>query len=185
MPIEFRELTPDLWPGLEDLFEDVAPAAACWCMFWRVGVDYRRRDASDNRDAFRAIVEGGESPGVVAVDAGRVVGWCQVTPKEAIPEVDRHRSTRNDSPTGTWAISCFVVAKDHRRQGLTTKLIDAAVAMAQRHGATAVEAYPIDGSVSPSATSTGYLSTYEHAGFDVVSRPRPSRAIVRLTLDQS
>ena len=81
-----------------------------------------------------------------------------------------------------WSISCFYVRRSHRRSGVTEALIDAAVAVAREAGAPAVEAYPLDGEVSPSATSTGYASTFERAGFTEVERRSPERPIMRLWL---
>ena len=65
---------------------------------------------------------------------------------------------------------------------MTTALIQGAVAMARRHGASALEAYPLDGSLSPSATSTGYVTTFERAGFTTVARHVAPRPIMRLDL---
>ena len=80
-----------------------------------------------------------------------------------------------------WVIACFCVRKGHRRQGVTTALIDAAEDLARSAGAPAIEAYPLDGSISPSATSSGYHSTFAAAGFVEVARRSPERPIVRLS----
>lgn len=48
--------------------------------------------------------------------------------------------------------------------------------------APAVEAYPLDGAVLPSATSTGYASVFAAAGFVEIARRSPERPIMRLTL---
>jgi hypothetical protein len=36
-----RAVTPDLWPSLEDLFEKRGASNGCWCMYWRIGPEYR------------------------------------------------------------------------------------------------------------------------------------------------
>ena len=41
MELVVRELTPGLWPVLEDLFAAGGPVSRCWCMYWRVGAAYR------------------------------------------------------------------------------------------------------------------------------------------------
>lgn len=43
----------------------------------------------------------------------------------------------------------------------------------------ALEAYPFDADVSPSATGTGYASTFERAGFTTVARRVAARPIMR------
>ena len=45
-----------------------------------------------------------------------------------------------------------------------TALITAAIKYARVAGAPALDAYPLDGALSPSATSTGYASTFARAG---------------------
>lgn len=51
-------------------------------------------------------------------------------------------------------------------------------------GAPALEAYPFDAEVSPSATGTGYASTFARAGFRVVARRDACRPIMRHDLQQ-
>jgi hypothetical protein len=43
MQLAIHPLTPDLWPALEDLFGEQGAVNGCWCMYWRIGSDYRRR----------------------------------------------------------------------------------------------------------------------------------------------
>ncbi|GHS90287.1 hypothetical protein AGMMS50218_17940 [Actinomycetota bacterium] len=57
-----------------------------------------------------------------------------------------------------------------------------AVEQARAAGAPAVEAYPLDGAVSPSSTSTGYASTFAAAGFVTVARRSPERPVMRFDL---
>jgi hypothetical protein len=42
--------------------------------------------------------------------------------------------------------------------------------------------YPIDASLSPSATSMGYADTFERLGFTEVARRSPERPIMRYQL---
>jgi hypothetical protein len=75
------------------------------------------------------------------------------------------------------------VAADGPPPGLlaTSALIGDALDFARTNGAPAVAAYPLDGAVSPSATSTGYVSTFAAAGFIEVARRSPERPIMRYT----
>ena len=56
-----------------------------------------------------------------------------------------------------------------------------ALEFARSRGAPAVEAYPLDGAVSPSAPSTGYASTLPPPFAEVARRP-PERPIMQNTL---
>ena len=69
-----------------------------------------------------------------------------------------------------WSISCLYVRKGYRRKGITSALVAAAVKTATRAKAPAVEAYPVDAAVSPSASGTGYVSTFARAGFRIVGQ---------------
>ena len=145
----------------------------------RVGSEWRRRPPDANRDDLCALVAEGPPPGLLAFRGVSAVGWCQITPRERVPAIERSRRTRRVDDVPVWVISCFYVRKGHRRQGVTAALIEGAVEFARSRGAPAVEAYPLDGAVSPSATSTGYVSTFAAAGFVEVARRYPEKPIMR------
>jgi hypothetical protein len=85
MQLTIRPLTPDLWPELEDLFGKNGACNGCWCMYWRIGSAYRKRPREHNKAAFREIVQCGPPPGLLAFDGDVAVGWCQLTPRDALP----------------------------------------------------------------------------------------------------
>jgi len=60
-----------------------------------------------------------------------------------------------------------------------TAMIAAAVKAAKRARAPALEAYPLDAGLTPSASSTGYASTFARAGFKTVARRVRPRPIMR------
>jgi hypothetical protein len=80
--LTIRPLTPDLWPALEDLFDNKGPCGRCSCMWGRIGAAYRRRPREKNKAAFQAIVKRGPPPGLLAFDGDLAVGWCQLTPRD-------------------------------------------------------------------------------------------------------
>jgi hypothetical protein len=55
----------------------------------------------------------------------------------------------------------------------------AALNVAKSAKAPALEAYPLDADLTPSASSTGYASTFARAGFTTVARRVPPRPIMR------
>lgn len=179
MKLEIRPLTPDLWPDLEDLFGEKGACNGCWCMYCRIGSAYRRQPADKNKAAFRAVVKRGPPPGLLAFDGDRAVGWCQLTPRDDVPALDRSWRLKRVDDLPVWALSCFYVRIGYRRKGVTKALISAALQVAKRARAPALEAYPFDAAVSPSASSTGYATTFARAGFKVVARRDPPRPIMR------
>ncbi len=45
LSLTIRLLSPERWPALEDLFGENGAVNGCWCMYWRIGSDYRKRPA--------------------------------------------------------------------------------------------------------------------------------------------
>jgi GNAT superfamily N-acetyltransferase len=179
MRLTIRPLTPDLWPALEELFGDSAVCQRCWCMYWRIGPGYRALPSQRNKAAFRKVVKDGPPPGLIAMDGDLAVGWCQLTPRAALPQLAREWRLKTVDDQPVWSISCFYVRKTHRKSGVTTALIEAALKAAKRAKAPALEAYPFDRDLSPSTTSTGVASTFTRLGFKTVARHIPARPIMR------
>src|SRR5579863_10512851 len=149
MKLEILPVTEDLWPALEDLFGERGACNGCWCMYWRIGADYRKRPRARNRLALRAIVKRGTPPGLIAFDGDLAVGWCQLTPRNALPWLDRTWRLKRVDDVAVWSLSCLYVRIGHRRRGVTSALIAAAVKAAKRAGAPQLEAYPLDAGKTP------------------------------------
>jgi GNAT superfamily N-acetyltransferase len=187
MPARFdiRPLTPGLWPQLEDLFGPVGACAGCWCLWWRVGGAYRKLGREGAKARFKSVVETGPPPGILAMSGEMAVGWCQVTPRQALPYLDRARYTRRLDDAEVWSISCFFIRKGWRGKGVMTALLDGAVAYARAHGVALLEAYPmaVEGEkVSNANLYTGAASAFARAGFMTVGAHAPHRPIMRLDL---
>src|SRR3982074_3053839 len=140
MKLTIRRLTPELWPALEDLFGALGACNGCWCMYWRIGSAYRRRPREATRRAFREAVRRGPPPGLLAFDGDVPVGWCQLTPRDGLPWLDRTWRLARVDDKAVWSLSCFYVRIGHRRRGVTSALIAAALRAAKRSGAPALEA---------------------------------------------
>jgi GNAT superfamily N-acetyltransferase len=182
MKLKIRPLTYQLWPAVQDLFGEVGACNGCWCMYWRIGSAYRTQPRETNKEAFRKVVKVGPPPGLLAFHGDVCVGWCQLTPRDALPWLDRTWRLKRVDDMPVWSISCLYVRKGYRRKGVTSALIAAATKAAKAAGAPALEAYPLDADLSPSATGTGYVSTFARAGFEIVARRTPGRPIMRCKL---
>jgi len=148
-------------------------------MYWRIGAAYRKRPPSENKEAFRQVVESEPPPGLLAFDGETAVGWCQLTPRDALPWLDREWRIKRVDQVPVWSISCFYIRIGYRKRGVTSALIAAALKAAKRAGAAALEAYPLDADKTPSSSSTGYATTFERAGFKTVACHVPARPIMR------
>lgn len=172
-------------------FADGGDGKSCQCQWWmKTNAQYGAMDVAARRDALEHEIAAGPT-GLIAYVDGQAAGWVRVSPRagqvrlfrtRAIGPHSRHPDPDDDS---VWAISCFVVRKDARRQGVATALLDAAVAYAREHGATIAEGYPLDPTEKKASANALYLGTvaqFERAGFAVVARPAPGRAVVERAL---
>lgn len=185
--LTIRPVTPALWPDLAQLFGEHGACNGCWCMYWRIGSGYYKRPREKNQADFRKIVKKGPPPGLLAFDGDIPVGWCQLTPRDDLASLDRSALLARVDDLPVWSITCFYIKKSHRRKGVATGLIDAAVKEARAAKAPALEAYPID-TTKLSATwnlFTGVASVFRKAGFRTVVRRKPHRPIMRHDLKRS
>jgi GNAT superfamily N-acetyltransferase len=148
-------------------------------MYWRIGAAYRKQPAGKNKSAFQKIVKTGPPPGLIAFDGDRAVGWCQLTPRDTLPWLDRSWRLKRVDDLPIWSLSCLYIRIGYRRKGVTAALIAAAVKAAKRAKAPALEAYPLDAAKTPSASSTGYATTFARAGFKTIASPTAARPIMR------
>lgn len=186
-------------PATADRFEDAEHALtgggdgrSCQCQWWMMpNAQFQRLDTAERTELLRnELAEASVPPALIASVSGEAAGWVRVGPRGHQVRIARTRALAAntelplDDPD-VWAISCFVVRREHRGIGLNARLIDAAVAFAREHGARVVEAYPVDTAVAHASANElyhGVLSTFLAAGFREVARPRPDRAIVMLDL---
>lgn len=196
--LEILPLTAARVPDLARLFGQGGDPKWCWCSYFRLrSLDFQGATPASNRRvlerAVRTTAADGRHPGLVAYRDGAAVGWVSVGPRD---DYERLRHSKVLAPVDerpVWSIVCFVVARAVRGQGIARALLDAASAYAAEHGATLLEAYPVDTDgdrIASASVYKGTLSMFERAGFEVVERRRANRAspvrpIVRRTANVS
>ena len=182
----------DRFVDAQHVFDGGGDGPDCQCQWWmQPNAQWRASNRAEREADFRAQTEAAVPPGLLAYVDGEAAGWVKVGPRTAQARLPRTRivttgSTEPMDDPKVWAITCFSVRKSGRKTGLMHTLIDAAVAFAREHGARVVEAYPFDtdaGRISSNDLYVGALSTFLDAGFELVSRPTPKRAVVALTID--
>lgn len=174
------------WADLEALFGRNGACAGCWCMFWRDahwGAGPNR--GAQNKAALRELCADPIPPGILACRGDEAVGWCSLAPRPAFPRLARSRKYKALDDLPVWSIVCFFIAKQARRQGVQTALIDGAVKFAVSHGAKIVEAYPSDleaqtnVKLSGSSGYRGIASSFAKAGFQRASAADAPGLIMR------
>jgi GNAT superfamily N-acetyltransferase len=172
----FREVTPEVWPDLEELFTLPGAPKYCWCMTWReTAAEFKKADGQIRKSALKKRVDEGIPIGIVGYLDEKPVAWCSIAPRSTYK---RLKGLEDEDEENVWSIACFYIVKELRGRGMTRKLIEAAVDTARQHGATIVEAYPVDPD-SPSYRFMGYAETFINAGFEKAGRAGLRRHIMR------
>ncbi len=185
------ETAPATWAAVEELFGTKGEPSRCWCRWFALTAkDWTSSSPGDRKELLKSAFQAGPAPGVLAFRDGHPVGWCAVEPRQSYPRLKRSQVLRAGADSATedradlWAVSCFVVAPQHRRTGVSTALLSAAVDHAFHHGANVIEAYPVDTDQRTKATASdlfhGTLSLFTAAGFRAVSESVLGRPVVRL-----
>ena len=96
---------------------------------------------------------------------------------------------RDPDLEGVWSVTCFVVRKGFRRQGLMYELAAATVEYGEQVGARVLEGYPTEpppgNAVIWDEASVGLLQVFVDAGYVVEARPTLRRRVVRHRLATS
>jgi len=158
-------------------------------MYWRLRrADFEKKKGAGNKRALKKLVTSGSQPGVLVYAEGKPVGWCAIAPREAYPVLERSRVLARVDHEPVWSVPCFFIARPFRRQGLTARLLRAAVEFARHTGAKIVEGYPVaprQGVMPDVFAYTGLVSAFRRAGFVEVARRSETRPIMRFYLQRS
>lgn len=192
--------SPGSWPDVEHALTGGGDGASCWCQWFRVtSREFSASSRADLREDLREEVEHGmRPPGLVAHVGGVAAGWCRVGPRTEQPRLARTRivraaGTQPLDDAGVWAVTCLVVRREFRGQGIARVLAHEAVEFARTHGASHLEAYPVDVGARKAAGSRtssnelfhGDIGIFESAGFALVAHPTLTRAVMTLDLRDS
>jgi hypothetical protein len=173
--LTFREVNPNTWPDLEQLFESRGGPKYCWCMVWRATPTESKGNAQVHKAALKHRVETAIPIGIVGYLNQEPVVWCSIAPR---PTFRGLGGIEDATEENVWSLTCFFVKRYLRGRGITRQLINAEVAHATQKGATIVEAYPVEPG-SPSYRFMGYVESFKAVGFEEVGRAGSRRHILR------
>lgn len=157
-------------------------------MWWRLKrSDFMKQRGERNRAALKAIVESGETPGILAYSKNEPIAWCSVAPREVFPALERSRILKRTDDQPVWSVVCFFVAKQFRHRGVTVSLLKAAQNHVKAQGGNVLEGYPVEpktGRTPDPFAYTGVASAFRKAGFAEVVRRSETRPIMRYVIDK-
>lgn len=163
-----RELSGSTWPDFVTFFSGVHGCACTLYSFGRhltmagntaaeraelYGAPDRSRrhfPAQEQRRArqlaaVKELLDQGRFHGILVYDEGEPVGWCQYGPVADLPvdpaRVEPKMLARD--PSSQWRITCFTTRMDHRRQGVASAALAAAIEAIRNRGGGWVEASPL------------------------------------------
>jgi len=180
--LTFRPVDRTTVADFEALFTAPGAPKYCWCMVWRrSSAEAKHHDGESRKRQMMERIAAGVPVGLLAYDRDTPVTWVSIAPRETYRNLGGPEAAPGDV---IWSIVCFFVPRRLRGQGMTARLIAAAVDHARRNGATVVEAYPVD-AAAPSYRFMGFVRVFERAGFAEVGRAGKRRHVMRLALDAS
>jgi len=180
--LTLHPLTSGLFADFERLFGPRGACGGCWCMFWKLrGKAFDENTGEPAHQMQKSIVDSGTAPGLLAFLGDEPVGWIAVEPRSAYPKLAHSRILKPLDEEPVWSVTCFFVAKQARRQGVTVELLKGAIEYVREQGGSIVEGYPVDARKDMPAPFiyTGTASAFQEASFEEVARRSETRPIFR------
>lgn len=177
------------WDDVQRALTGGGDGASCQCIWPMLrNKDWNETTTPERVEMFRAEIDAGPPPGLIAYIDGEAAGWIRIGPRIRQRRLAHTRTivAATQEPfddDSVWAVSCFVVRREHRGKGLNRALLDAAVDYAKGAGARVVEGYPVDtGGTSQRSNELfhGTLSTFVAAGFEPRGELKAGRPLVAL-----
>ncbi len=172
--ITTERATISRWDDVQHSLTGGGDGRSCQCI-WPVvsNKEWQSTTVKQRRDMLKDEIVAGRPPGLIAYVDGEAAGWIRVGPRSAQTRIVRTRAivAATAEPlddASVWAVTCFVIRRDHRGKGLSAQLLKAAIEYAHESGARLIEAYPVDTSEGTHHSNDlfhGTLSTFLAHGF--------------------
>ena len=176
-----RRLDPATRPDFRRIHCEANGAGWCHCVAWWVESfdGWGERTAEQNLELREELFARGEDDGYLLMDGEEPIAWCQVGPRDRLPNLLRRYGPEPDP--AVWAVTCFVVVPSARRSGAATELLAGVLEDLRARGVPRVQAFPRRGATEPGAMWTGPEALFLRAGF-TVERDDPQRPVLSLAL---
>lgn len=175
------------WDDVQHALTGGGDGASCQCIWPMLSnKDWNGTTVPQRTEMLREEIADGPPPGLIAYVDGEPAGWIRIGPRTGQARIPRTRmiAAASDEPLdddSVWAVTCFVVRREHRGSGLNLELLRAAVDFANAAGARIIEGYPVDTRGEKKRTNDlfhGTLGTFLAAGFIERVEMKPGRTLV-------
>ena len=184
---DFFPLTSDRWDDFTQLFGERGACGGCWCMWMRLTRSvFEQQKGELNKNAIKEFVDSGNIPGLLAYQNDEPIGWISVAPREEFTILQRSRILKPLDDKPVWSVACFFIDKKYRDQGLSVRLLQAAIEDVKQKGGEIVEGYPVEPKKDrmPAAFAwIGLASAFLAAGFSEKARRSETRPIMRYLIN--
>ncbi|MFI5914793.1 GNAT family N-acetyltransferase [Dactylosporangium sp. NPDC051541] len=186
---EVKALDAATWDGFAELVAaHNGVFGGCWCMGFHAEGVGRGHTPAGNRAAKEARVRSGDAHAALVYDGESCVGWCQYGPTEELPRIKRRQAYEQaEVAPPDWRVTCFFVARTHRRQGVADAALAGALDLIAAAGGGVVESYPeevVDRTVAAAFLHNGTVALFERHGFTRDRRIGKHHWVVRRAIDQ-
>lgn len=119
------------------------------------------RKSRRRRDYAQWLIGIGRMGGYLAYENNRVIGWCNVNFRSALPMYARGTAADKN----VLSIACFTVEKEYRRCGVATQLLKRIIQDARQDAIEVIEAYPRKKAITEFGRFVGPYEMYQKQGF--------------------
>lgn len=152
-------------------------------MSWRLkSSDFEKQKGAENKKTMKDLVKRNQQIGIIGYIGKKPIAWCSVAPREKFIRLENSRVLRRIDNEPVWSITCFFIAKEFRRMGLSTELLKGVIVYCKKKKVRIIEGYPTvpySKEIPAAFAWTGIPSSFERAGFEEVARRSKSRPIMR------
>jgi len=171
----YKLMNEETWPDFEAMFQKHRGVrGGCWCTFHQCSSSqFQKMQKEERRDFHRQRVLGGTSTGVIYYEEDCPVAWCEFGRADLFEQINRNRAYLSlalpiaEKPE--WRICCIFTDKEHRKEGLSKKVLAAALILIEEMGGGKVEAFPLDIEGNDKPQYTGTVKMYLDEGFQIVA----------------
>lgn len=172
-----RALTPETFHDFAGIVErNKGMFASCWCTYFHPDCPEKGLTAEGNRALKQRLVAEGVAHAALVFDGDSAVAWAEYGRPDELPNI--HHRKEYLATTGRlpdYRITCILVERSYRGQGLAAAALRGAVELIAQAGGGVVEGYPHDtGGIRKKNSSFLYNGTrtmYEKEGF-TYDRPK-------------